>query len=353
MRFVDEARIVVRSGHGGRGCVSFRREKYIPKGGPDGGDGGRGGDVIVRASSRLLTLYDYRHQPVQEAENGRPGAGRMCCGRAGAPCIVEVPVGTVVYAETDDGETLLADLVADGQEIVVARGGRGGKGNAHFKSATMRTPRFAQPGEPGEERRLRLELKVFADVGLLGLPNAGKSTFLARISAARPKIAPYPFTTLTPQLGVVADDTGRRMVVADIPGLVEGAHAGVGLGHTFLRHVERTRFLVHLAAVPDMREDDPAAVFALLNEELRQFDPALACKPQLLVVNKIDLLDASARRRLTQTLAEAGIPALCMSALDGEGVEAVVAAMWRMLDELGGACSPQVPGEAEDGQLAG
>ncbi|MEJ5242869.1 MAG: GTPase ObgE [Desulfomicrobiaceae bacterium] len=354
MRFVDEARILVRSGHGGRGCVSFRREKYVPKGGPDGGDGGAGGDVIVRASSRLLTLYDYRHQSVQEAENGRPGGGSLCFGRAGAPKIVEVPVGTLVFEETEDGEVLLADLVSDGQEVVVARGGRGGKGNAHFKSATMRTPRFAQPGEPGEEKRLRLELKVFADAGLLGLPNAGKSTFLSRISAARPKIAPYPFTTLTPQLGVMEHPAGTRMVVADIPGLVEGAHAGVGLGHTFLRHVERTRFLVHLAAAPDVEGEDPGAVFAMLNEELRLFDAALAQKPQLLVVNKIDLLDAPARARLAEALSAAGISALFMSALDGEGVEAVVAAMWAMLEtaELAGAApNPDSEGKG-DGRLA-
>ncbi len=334
MRFVDEVRIVVRSGAGGRGCVSFRREKFIPKGGPDGGDGGRGGDVLVRASNRLLTLYDYRHQPVQEAESGRPGAGGMCCGRAGAPKIIEVPVGTMVFAESEDGEILLADLVADGQEVVVARGGRGGKGNAHFKSATLRTPRFAQPGEPGEEKRLRLELKIFADAGLLGLPNAGKSTFLSRISAARPKIAPYPFTTLTPQLGVVEDETGRRLVVADIPGLVEGAHAGVGLGHTFLRHVERTRFLVHLAAVTDMDLENPGAVFAMLNEELRCFDPELARKPQLLVINKIDVLDAAARQQLAAALAREGLAALWMSALDGEGVPAVLASMWQMLERV-------------------
>jgi len=336
MRFVDEARIVVRSGHGGRGCVSFRREKYVPKGGPDGGDGGRGGDVIVRASSRLLTLYDYRHQPMQEAENGRPGAGGMCCGRAGNPCIVEVPVGTSVFEEREDGDVLLADLCADGQEIVVAQGGRGGKGNAHFKSSTMRTPRFAQPGEPGEEKRLRLELKVFADVGLLGLPNAGKSTFLSRISAARPKIAPYPFTTLTPQLGVLESASGARLVVADIPGLVEGAHAGVGLGHAFLRHVERTRFLVHLASVEDMGREDPGAVFAMLNEELRRYDPALAVRPQVLVVNKIDLLDPLQREQLAQRLEEQGISALFMSALDGEGVAEVVGAMWQMHIHLAG-----------------
>lgn len=326
MRFVDEARIIVRSGSGGNGCVSFRREKYVPRGGPDGGDGGKGGDIILRATGKLLTLYDYRHAAVQEAENGRPGAGKLCFGRAGADRIIEVPVGTQAYAETEEGEALIADFTHDGQELAVAFGGRGGKGNAHFKSSTMQVPRFAQPGEAGEEKYIRLELKVFADVGLLGLPNAGKSTFISAISAARPKIAAYPFTTLTPNLGVVLDEQGRKLVVADIPGLIEGAHTGLGLGHTFLRHVERSRFLVHILSAEDVSLDNPLAGFQILDEELRRFDPALAGKPQLRVINKIDVLDEKGLKELRAVFA--GQDVLFMSALEGTGVDGVLAAMW-------------------------
>lgn len=326
MRFVDEARIIVRSGNGGNGCVSFRREKYVPRGGPDGGDGGKGGDVILRATDKLLTLYDYRHAAVQEAENGRPGAGKLCFGRAGADQIIEVPVGTQAYEETEDGETLIADFTRHGQELPVARGGRGGKGNTHFKSSTMQVPRFAQPGEAGEEKYIRLELKVFADVGLLGLPNAGKSTFISAISAAKPKIAAYPFTTLTPNLGVVLDDQGRKLVVADIPGLIEGAHAGLGLGHTFLRHVERSRFLVHILSAEDVHLENPMAGFQILDEELRRFDPALAGKSQLRVINKIDLLDEARLEEMRAAFSDRGV--LFMSALEGTGVEEVLMAMW-------------------------
>lgn len=326
MRFVDEARIIVRSGNGGHGCVSFRREKYVPRGGPDGGDGGKGGDVIMRATEKLLTLYDYRHAAVQEAENGRPGAGKLRFGRAGADLIIEVPVGTQVYEETEDGERLIADFVHDGQELPVARGGRGGKGNAHFKSSTMQVPRFAQPGEPREEKYIRLELKVFADVGLLGLPNAGKSTFISAISAARPKIGAYPFTTLTPNLGVVLDDQDYKMVVADIPGLIEGAHSGLGLGHTFLRHVERSRFLVHILSAEDVHLENPWSGFQILDEELRLFDPALAEKPQLRVINKIDVLDATRLEEMRAAFADEDV--MFMSALDGTGVEDVLSVMW-------------------------
>jgi len=343
MRFVDEARIIIRSGHGGNGCVSFRREKYVPRGGPDGGDGGKGGDVIFRATTNLLTLYDYRHAAVQEAENGRPGSGRLCFGRAGADRIIEVPVGTQVFEEAEDGENLVADMTQAGQEIVVARGGRGGKGNAHFKSSTMQVPRFAQPGEDGEEKYIRLELKVFADVGLLGLPNAGKSTFISRISAARPKIAAYPFTTLSPNLGVVLDEHGRKLVVADIPGLIEGAHAGQGLGHTFLRHVERSRFLVHILSIEDVHVDDPLAGFHILDEELRQFDPALAQKPQLRVVNKIDTVDEARLTEIRAAFDRLGVHVYFMSALQETGVSDVLDAMWAMHAELG------MEGGSEDG----
>lgn len=328
MRFVDEAKIIIRSGSGGNGCVSFRREKYVPRGGPDGGDGGKGGDVIFRATTNLLTLYDYRHAAIQEAECGRPGAGRLCYGRAGATKIIEVPVGTQIFEELEDGERLLADLTHDGQEFMAALGGRGGKGNAHFKSSTMQVPRFAQPGEASVEKYIRLELKVFADVGLLGLPNAGKSTFLTRISAARPKIGAYPFTTLTPQLGVIIDEHERKMVVADIPGLIEGAHEGLGLGHTFLRHVERSRFLVHILSIEDLSPEDPLAGFHILDEELRRFDPELGRKPQLRVINKIDIVDTDRLHELQNAYAHLGLDVLWMSALHETGVEEVLAAMW-------------------------
>jgi len=330
MRFVDEAKIIIRSGSGGNGSISFRREKYVPRGGPDGGDGGKGGDVIIRAAANLLTLYDYRHASIQEAESGRPGSGRLCCGRAGVDKLIEVPVGTQVYEEIEDGETLIADLTEVGQEVVIAQGGRGGKGNAHFKSSTNQVPRFAQPGEEGVEKYIRLELKVFADAGLLGLPNAGKSTFISRISAARPKIAAYPFTTLAPNLGVVIDEHERKLVVADIPGLIEGAHTGLGLGHTFLRHVERSRFLVHILSIEDVNTEDPLAGFHILDDELRQFDPELAGKPQLRVINKIDLADEERLQEVRDSFDRLGLHVYFMSALNEIGVEEVLDAMWAM-----------------------
>jgi GTP-binding protein len=342
MRFVDEAKIIIRSGSGGGGSVSFRREKYVPRGGPDGGDGGKGGDVIFRASTNLLTLYDYRHASIQAAESGKSGSGRLCYGRAGVDRIVEVPVGTQVFEESPEGERLIADFTREGQEIVVAEGGRGGKGNAHFKSSVMQVPRFAQPGEPGVEKYTRLELKVFADVGLLGLPNAGKSTFISRISAARPKIAAYPFTTLAPNLGVVLDEMERKLVVADIPGLIEGAHTGLGLGHTFLRHVERSRFLVHILSIEDVNVDDPLSGFHILDDELRQFDPALAEKPQMRVVNKIDLADETRLSEVRAAFDRLGLKVYFMSALDETGVAEVLEAMWTLHLET-------VKDETEDG----
>lgn len=330
MRFVDEAKILIRSGRGGNGCTSFRREKYIPKGGPDGGDGGKGGDVIFRASDKLLTLYDFRHRRVYEAENGRPGEGAMRFGRAGADLVVDVPVGTLLFeVDEEENERLVADLVHDGDQVAVAHGGRGGKGNTHFKSSTMRAPRFSQPGEDGEEKYLRLELKVLADVGLLGLPNAGKSTFISAISAAKPRIAAYPFTTINPNLGVLQDDWDHRMIVADIPGLIEGAHTGYGLGHRFLKHVERTKFLVHLLSVEEVSEEDPGAGFQLLNEELARFDEELARKEQIRVVNKVDLVSGEKLADLRSAFAEAGQEVYFMSALNGDGVDAVVQEMWK------------------------
>lgn len=337
MRFVDEAVITVRSGKGGAGCVSFRREKFVPLGGPDGGDGGKGGDMAFQASDNLLTLYDLRLKRLYEAKNGQGGMGRQRFGAAAPDLVVAVPTGTQIFEiAEDETETLAADLVQDGQVFIACKGGRGGKGNMHFTSATMRAPRFAQPGEPGEEKRLRLELKVLADIGIIGLPNAGKSTLIAAVSHAKPKIAPYPFTTLAPNLGVIEDAEGRRIVMADIPGLIEGAHLGQGLGHRFLKHVERTKALVHLMSVEDVNLDDPMAGFAVVDEELARFDPKLAERPQIRVLNKIDLMDAGALAAL-----RAAVPpgTFLVSAKERVG-----------LDELLSAMSGMVYPEGEEGE---
>ena len=338
MRFIDEAVISLKAGKGGHGCVSFRREKFIPRGGPNGGDGGDGGSVILRAASRMLSLYDFRLKRHYEAENGQPGMGSQMHGRNGEHLYLELPVGTLVFAITPDGgERLMADLSVPEEEVVIVQGGQGGKGNEHFKSATMRTPRFAQPGEPGEEIKVRLELKILADAGLLGLPNAGKSTFITNISAARPKIAPYPFTTLQPNLGVMLDDDNydHRLTVADIPGLIECAHAGAGLGHQFLKHIERTRFLVHILSIEDVSLDAPWAGFELINEELALFAPDLKERRQIEVINKIDLADPELLAALRARAAKDRREVYFISALTGEGVEDVAEAMWRLFDGLG------------------
>ncbi|GAB7079754.1 Obg family GTPase [Megalodesulfovibrio paquesii] len=454
MKFVDEAVISVRSGNGGRGCVSFRREKFIPRGGPDGGDGGHGGDVWFEASADLLTLYDFRLKRRYGAENGQYGMGQQRYGRAGHDLVIKVPVGTLIYelpqpkaepdtddrqvspkvvdggflappqlnwrpnepldieemlkldgyADDDDDDAagddidegggdadfdelnefddegciascedtcddanaagemeddaeedevqdargvLVADLDTPGKRWLAVKGGRGGKGNVHFKSSTMRAPRFAQPGEPGQERKLRLELKILADVGLVGLPNAGKSTFISAVSHARPKIANYPFTTLTPNLGVVMDgpgaDLGERFIMADIPGLIEGAHLGQGLGVRFLKHVERTRCLVHLLSVEDIDQRifseasaeaeplDPWAGFRLVDEEMAAFDPALLDKPQLRVVNKIDLITPEQLKILKDRAKADAMRIFFISAKEKHGVEPLLAAIWEML----------------------
>ena len=337
MRFVDEAVITVRSGKGGGGCVSFRREKFIPKGGPDGGDGGDGGSVYVRATSRLHSLYDFRLKRLYEARNGQPGQGSQRFGRKGDDLIIDLPVGTQVYLLTSGAKgELVCDLADDGEVYLIAQGGRGGKGNEHFKSATMRAPRFAQPGESGEEYTLGLELKILADCGLLGLPNAGKSTFISRVSAARPKIANYPFTTIEPNLGVMLDDNDydHRLIIADIPGLVEGAHTGYGLGHRFLRHVERTRFLVHILSIEDIHMDNPWDGFSLVNNELLLFNDELAHRSQLLVVNKIDLVEPEVVEELKKRAQKDGLEIFFISAETGEGLDEVVSAMWRLHDTL-------------------
>lgn len=337
MRFIDEATIQVMAGKGGAGCVAFRREKFIPFGGPNGGNGGDGGNVVFRASNKLLSLYDFRLKRNYEAENGRPGQGSQMHGRNGVDLVIDLPVGTQIFEVSDDGEFMLTDLPEIGVEFVVARGGRGGKGNEFFKSATQQAPRFAQPGEEGERRKLRLELKILADCGLLGLPNAGKSTFISTVSAAKPKIAAYPFTTLVPNLGVMMhdEDYDRRMVIADIPGLIEGASQGSGLGLRFLKHVERTRFLVHILSAEDINLDgDPWEGFGLINAELEQFDESLAGRRQIEVINKIDTLDVQKLEELKLRAQADGRKIFFISALEGTGVERLVEEMWRLQEEL-------------------
>ena len=348
MKFVDEATISVISGKGGDGCASLRRAANQPKGGPDGGDGGKGGDVVFRAASRLMTLYDFRLKRKYAAKNGQPGMGRDRYGRAADDLYVDLPVGTLVFevVENEDGETtetLIADLTCDGDEIVICQGGKGGRGNLHFKSSVNRTPRYAEPGFPGEERHIRLELKILADVGLLGLPSAGKSTFISQVSAARPKIAAYPFTTLVPNLGVIENEKYDRMVIADIPGLIEGAHEGRGLGIQFLKHVERTRFLVHILAAEDVNRDDPADGYEMLNQELAEYHAEMASKPQIKVINKIDTLTEEELADMRAKAGESGETIYFISALTGDGVDELLAAMWLQLAAMNAA-------EAEESQ---
>jgi GTP-binding protein len=319
MRFVDEVKIEVKSGAGGAGCVSFRREKFIPLGGPDGGDGGKGGDVIFQVSPHLATLLDLRHKPHLKAGRGKHGMGKDRHGAGGEDMTVLLPQGTVIKdAETDE---VLADLSEPGQTVLLMKGGRGGQGNARFASATNKAPKFAQPGEPGEERWLRLELKLMADVGLLGFPSVGKSSFIAKVSAARPKIADYPFTTLVPNLGVVPYKNYRSFVIADMPGLIEGAHTGAGLGLRFLKHVERTELLLHILDISWMPDRDPIREYEAINRELAQFDPELARKRQIIVINKLDL--PAVRENLPQVLpwfTERGLKVFPISAATGEGI---------------------------------
>ena len=289
MKFIDEAFITVQSGDGGRGCISFRREKFVPRGGPDGGDGGKGGDVLLKSSSHRRTLYPFRFKRQFKAKSGAHGQGKQRAGRKGDDLIIEIPPGTLIIDE--ESNEILKDFTQPDETYIIAEGGRGGQGNSRFKSSTHRAPRFAQPGEPGQFRKLKLELKLLADVGLIGLPNAGKSTLISVISSATPKIADYPFTTLTPTLGVVSAGWGEPFVVADIPGLIEGAHTGVGLGTRFLRHVERTRVLVHLIDISQIDPDNPLAEYETINRELAQYSSELLQKPQIVVLNKIDLPD--------------------------------------------------------------
>lgn len=319
MKFIDEVEIFASSGHGGAGCVSFRREKYIPLGGPNGGNGGKGGDVTIKATRRLTTLLDLKYQKDYRAKGGDAGSGRDKHGKDADDIIINVPIGTVVK-DAETGE-IKEDLVEDGQVFALAKGGRGGMGNAHFTSSTNRSPRYAQPGEEGEEFHLRLELKLLADVGIIGFPNAGKSTIISKISAAKPKIADYPFTTLVPNLGVVQYKDFKNFVVADIPGLIEGAHTGAGLGIRFLKHVERTSVFIHVLDVSGFTEREPLADFDIINRELKEFNPQLSLNPQIVALNKIDVLpDREHLLEMKDELSSKGYKVFCVSAATGEGV---------------------------------
>jgi GTP-binding protein len=334
MKFVDEAVIRVEAGNGGKGCVSFRREKYIPYGGPDGGDGGNGGSIYLAADEGLTTLVDFRYRRLFRAVHGQPGGGNQCSGKAGADVTIRVPVGTLVY-DVDTSE-LLGDLVSHGERLLVARGGIHGLGNARFKSSTNRAPRKATKGTPGEARNLRLELNLLADVGLMGMPNAGKSSLIRTLSAARPKVADYPFTTLQPHLGVVRTGSERSFVIADIPGLIEGAAEGAGLGTHFLKHLARTRLLLHVIEV-GYSSEDPASRIRAIEAELKRFSDKLYAKERWLVFNKIDLLAGHEREAHCRTIAIQAAwtgPVFLVSALTGEGCQALINTIQERLDQL-------------------
>jgi GTP-binding protein len=332
MIFIDEAKIHVKAGDGGNGCVSFRREKYVPKGGPDGGDGGDGGDVIIVTSKQMKTLLDFQYRKHYKAENGSHGKGANKHGKRGKDTVLHVPCGTTVRDAL--GGKVLGDLIRANVQTIVAKGGRGGKGNAAFATSTNQAPRIAQPGKPGEERDLELELKLIADVGLIGLPNAGKSTLISKISAARPKIADYPFTTLSPVLGIVRPqgaEFGENFVVADIPGLIEGSHRGKGLGIQFLRHIERTKVLAFLI---ECTSDDLRQVYRVLTNELSLYNPTLLKKPRLIAVTKLDLADSRLRKRLRTLRFQDGVPMCLISAVTGEGIPELLQTLWKLLEKV-------------------
>ncbi len=326
--FIDQATITVKAGKGGNGVVSFRREKFIPKGGPDGGNGGRGGSIIFRADRQLTTLMDFRYKRAYKAEEGENGMGSNKTGKSADDVVIRVPAGTLIKdAESDD---VCVDLVDDGQEIVIAKGGRGGRGNAEFATPTIQAPRRATKGDPGEERIIQLELKLLADVGLVGFPNAGKSTLISTISAAKPKIADYPFTTLIPNLGIVSYSTYKSFVVADMPGLIEGAHAGKGLGIEFLKHIERTRLLVILieCTAEDLKEQ-----YAILLNELKSFNESMLKKPRMIAISKMDLADAAARKKIRAAKFPKTIPVMPISSATGEGLKELVDVIWKKLSK--------------------
>ncbi len=333
MKFIDEALITVQSGDGGRGCVSFRREKHVPRGGPDGGDGGKGGDVILKSTARRRTLYPFQFKRQFKAKNGAHGQGKQKTGRNAPDLIIEIPPGTQIK-DAASGE-VLKDFTVSGECYTVVQGGRGGQGNARFKTATNRAPRYAQAGEEGRSQALKLELKLLADVGIIGLPNAGKSTLISVISSAAPKIANYPFTTLAPKLGVVETAWGEPFVVADIPGLIEGAHSGAGLGTQFLRHIERTRILIHLIDAAAINPEHPLVPLKTVNRELKFFNPQLIQKPQIVVLNKLDLPQASAAAEAFATALEPD-PVLLISAKKKRGIKRLISRTIEMLDRSGG-----------------
>lgn len=323
VKFIDEAKIYVKAGDGGRGCVSFRREKYVPRGGPNGGDGGNGGDVVMLARENLSSLLDHRYQQHYKAKRGEHGRGKDQHGKNAPTLYVPVPLGTVIM-DYDTGE-ILGDLTEDGETLIVAKGGRGGRGNARFVSSTNQAPKYAEPGGEGEERTLHLELKLLADVGIMGFPNAGKSTLISRISAARPKVADYPFTTLVPNLGVVSYGDGKTFVVADIPGLIEGAHEGAGLGIQFLRHIERTKLLIHVLDLSPITERNPIEDYETMNKELRAYSEELSRKPQIVVPNKIDITEAREKLKdVKKYFDKAGIKIFPISSATGEGIKELV-----------------------------
>lgn len=331
--FIDEAKIHIKAGDGGRGGLSFRREKYVPEGGPDGGNGGKGGDIVLKASERLKTLLDFRYRHEYRADNGRPGSGNNRTGANGQDKVLLLPVGTQV--KDADTSELLTDFIKDEQIFIAAKGGRGGKGNAHFATATHRTPREFQEGTPGQEKNILLELKLIADVGIIGFPNVGKSTLISKVSGAKPIIANYPFTTLTPHLGVVSLGIEQQFTLADIPGIIEGAHKGVGLGLQFLRHVERTRLLIHLIDVSPYTMRDPVEDYRLLNEELASYSSALAEKKQLVVANKIDAPGSEERlQSLIEFLDKDGIVLHSISSLTGEGVKPLMFKVWESIEKI-------------------
>ena len=351
--FVDEVDIRVHAGDGGRGCLSFRREKYVPRGGPDGGDGGPGGSVYLVASSIKNTLVDFRFHPEFNAQRGQHGKGANKTGHSGSDLDIQVPIGTLVIG-TDPvtgAHATLADLAAEGQRVLVARGGRGGRGNARFVSSTNRAPRRTEPGEPGEERTLQLQLKLLADVGLIGFPNAGKSTLISRISAARPKIADYPFTTLTPNLGVVRLSDDRSFVVADVPGLIEGAHEGHGLGTRFLKHIERTKVLIHLVDVSGASGRNPIDDFDVIQRELRLYDPAVADKPQIVAASKMDAAQEADVDALERHVTAQGLAFHRISAVTGAGLDALLEAAWHHVTEARREAPPAPPDVPDDAWL--
>jgi GTP-binding protein len=346
--FVDEVDVHVTAGSGGQGCLSFRREKFVPRGGPDGGDGGAGGSIFIVAAPRKNTLVDFRFHPEFKARSGQHGQGSNRTGATGSDLEIEVPIGTLVFEKRDDEVVPLADLVDEGQRVLVARGGRGGRGNARFVSSTNRAPRRTEGGDPGEQRDLRLQLKLIADAGLVGFPNAGKSTLISRISAARPKIADYPFTTLNPNLGVVTMSGDRSFVVADVPGLIAGAHEGHGLGDRFLRHIERTKVLVHLVDVSGASGRDPVEDFDVISDELRLFDPAVAAKPRIVAASKMDALDdPSSLARLEAHVGRLGLPVYRISGATGQGVDALLEAVWRQIASERERTAPETPPAVE------